>query len=121
MATFAIGKAIKINDTEYELDVHGVQIITIKVPKQLNEKLNALPSKSAFLRNVIMKIIAGEADLRPVDLDGPRREVISVRVPLQVAEKLEEAAERLIERDVVKSRSELLIRAIANELAKGAS
>ena len=113
--TFAVGKAIRLSDTEYELDVHGVQIITIKVPKQLNEKLNALPSKSTFLRTVIQKIIAGEADLRPVNLDGPRQ-VISVRVPLQVADELDEVTEELIERGVVKSRNELLLRAIANEL-----
>ena len=117
--TFAIGKVVKLNDTEFEIETHGVQIITIKVPEWLNEKLNALPSKSAFLRSIIMKIVNGEADLSPVSLEGPRQ-VVSVRVPLKIADELNEATERLIEKGIVRSRSELLIRAIANEL-KGVS
>ena len=105
----------RLSDTEFEIDVTGTKILTMKVPVRLNKELDKLPSKSDFIRSVISKIISGEAALSPVRLDDPK-DVISVRIPLEVFNKLEEVVRKSVKEGLVKSRNELLARAIAKEL-----
>lgn len=108
-------RAMRLSDTEFEIEVTGTKILTIKVPVRLNKELDKLPSKSDFIRSVISKIISGEAALSPVRLDGPK-EVVSVRIPLEVFKKLKKVARKSVKEGLVKSRNELLARAIAKEL-----
>ena len=89
--------------------------ITILIPSELNAKLDEFPSKSEFIRNVIQKIIEGKADLSPIEIDGPRQEV-KVSVPTPLALKLELIAGDLARHGVVRSRNDMIVRAIANEL-----
>ena len=122
--TFFIGKVVKVDDRTFEFTISGTQVVTLKVPLWLDEEIERLkgkynlPTKSDLIRLVIAKILRGEIDVSsPVDvnLDGPKK-VISTRVPLDVAEKLDSLAVKLSK----KSRSRLIIDALLKEIAGSA-
>jgi len=88
----------KISQTEYEIDVEDVKLVSARIPLRLYQLLEAkTKNKSEYIRRVITEILKKDIDLGNISLDLPtekRNKIITFRVQYAIYKSMVEHAQR---------------------------